>query len=249
MIGAGQVFGWEFLGTAMLLLFGNGVCAANALRTSAARGSGWLVIALGWGLAVFIGASVADISGGHLNPAVTLMVAVQGNVAWGLVPFYIAGQLCGAMVGALLAWVVFKQMFDANNVDDTGKVTHANRATGSIFFTQPAHNHSGWNLATEFIGTFALLAFIAFAPGGDAVLGSLKYFAVSFIVVAIGLSLGTPTGYAINPARDLGPRLMYSFALPIKDKGNPNWSYAWIPILGPCLAAFAVGLLSLVLSS
>ena len=244
MISAVQAFGWEFFGTALLLLFGNGVCAANGLRTSAARGSGWLVIAMGWGLAVFIGASVADVSGGHLNPAVTIMLAVRGDVPWDLVAFYVVGQVCGAMFGAFLAWVVFKQMFDANNVDSTGKVTRANHATGSIFFTQPAHSHSGWNLTTEFIGAFALLAFIAFAPGG-ADIGSLKYFAVSFIVVAIGLSLGTPTGYAINPARDFGPRLMYALFLPIKDKGNPNWSYAWIPIVGPILAAFAVGLLSL----
>lgn len=247
MLTFSQAFWWEFLGTAMLLLFGNGVCAANALRTSAARGSGWLVIALGWGLGVFLGASVADVSGGHLNPAVTIMAAVAGDVPWRIVPGYILGQVLGAMFGALLAWAAFKQMFDANNVDSTGKVTRANHATGTIFFTQPAHPHNGWNIVTEFIGTFALLAFIVFGPTGGATLGPMKYFAVAFIVVAIGLSLGTPTGYAINPARDLGPRLMYAFVLPIKDKGSPNWSYAWVPIVGPTLAAITVGLITLAL--
>ncbi|MDO4685512.1 MAG: MIP/aquaporin family protein [Corynebacterium sp.] len=242
-----QAFGWEFLGTAVLMLFGNGVCAANALRTSAARGSGWLVIALGWGLAVFAGASIADTSGGHINPAVTLMLAVRGDVPWDIVPAYVAGQLAGAMCGAVLAWVAFKQMFDANNVDSTGKTTKANHATGSIFYTQPAHSHNGWNLATEFLATCTLLAFIVFGPIGGLTLGPMKYFPVAFIVVAIGLSLGTPTGYALNPARDLGPRLMYAFVLPIPDKGKVNWSYAWVPIIGPILAAITVGALSLAL--
>ncbi|MDO4910876.1 MAG: MIP/aquaporin family protein [Corynebacterium sp.] len=236
-----SAFTWEFLGTMALLLFGNGVCAANTLRTSAAKNTGWLLIAFGWGFAVLIGASIADKSGGHLNPAVTICLAFQGGLEWSLVPAYIAGQLLGAMAGALLAWASYKQMFDANNYDDQGNITHANRETGGIFFTGPAHGKNGWNVVTEFIGTAALLGFIVWGPGGVQV-GSLSYVAVAFVVVAIGMSLGTPTGYAINPARDLGPRLMYAFVLPIKDKGGANWAYAWVPIVGPLLAATLIGI-------
>lgn len=236
-------FSWEFLGTMTLLLFGNGVCAANSLRTSGAKGSGWLLIAFGWGMAVFIGASVADPSGGHLNPAVTLFVALQGDLDWALVPSYVAGQLLGAFCGAILTWLAYKQLFDANNYDESGNITGANANTGGIFFTGPAHGKNGWNVFTEFLGTCALLGFIAWAPGGTD-LGALNYFAVAFIVIAIGMSLGTPTGYAINPARDLGPRLAYAFVLPIKDKGSANWSYAWVPIVGPLLAAVFIGLIA-----
>lgn len=229
-----SAFGWEFFGTAILLLFGNGVCAAVNLRTSAAKGTGWLMIAFGWGLGVFIGASIADPTGGHLNPAVTIWAAVAGNLSWSLVPAYIAGQMLGAMVGAGLAYLAYKQMFDH----------HDEPIPGGIFFTRPAHPHNGWNCLTEFIATFALLAFIAFAPSNGE-LGPLTYFGVAFIIVAIGLSIGTPTGYAINPVRDLGPRLMYAFVLPLKSKESASWSYAWVPIIGPILAAVAVGLLSL----
>ncbi|MDO4909021.1 MAG: MIP/aquaporin family protein [Corynebacterium sp.] len=239
---ASSAFLWEFLGTAALLLFGNGVCAANTLRTSAAKNSGWLLIAFGWGFAVLIGASIASQSGGHLNPAVTLCLAFQGSLDWSLVPAYIAGQLLGAMVGAFLAWAAYKQLFDANNYDEDGNITHANQSTGGIFFTGPAHGNNAWNCVTEFIGTAALLGFIVWGPGGVEV-GSLSYVAVAFIVVAIGMSLGTPTGYAINPARDLGPRLMYAFVLPIKDKGSANWGYAWVPVVAPLLAGVVIGVL------
>ncbi|MBZ8176674.1 aquaporin family protein [Corynebacterium poyangense] len=244
-----QAFGWEFLGTAVLLLLGNGVCALNSLRTSAARGTGWVLITLGWGMGVFVGASIADPSGGHLNPAVTLMLAIKGATSWALVPWYIAGQLAGAFCGAILVWAAFKQMFDANNLDEQGNVTGANHSTNTIFFTAPAHPKNGWNAVTEFIGTTVLLLFIAFGPvlkQGDS-LGPLSYFGVAFVVVAIGMSLGTPTGYAINPVRDLGPRLAYSFILPIRDKGPSNWSYAWVPIVGPLLSAVFVGLLAVAL--
>lgn len=229
-----SAFGWEFFGTAMLLLFGNGVCAAVNLRTSAAKGTGWLMIAFGWGLGVFIGASIADPTGGHLNPAVTIWAAITGNLSWSLVPAYIAGQMLGAMVGAGAAYLAYKQLFDH----------HDEAIPGGIFFTRPAHPHNGWNCVTEFIGTFALLAFIAFGPSSGE-LGPLSYFGVAFIIVAIGLSVGTPTGYAINPVRDLGPRLMYAFVLPFKNKESASWNYAWVPIIGPLLAAVAVGLLSL----
>lgn len=241
-----DAFLWEFLGTAVLLLLGNGVCATVNLRTSAARGSDWIVIAMGWGLGVYLGASIADPSGGHLNPAVTIMLAVNGSLEWSLVPYYLLGQILGAMVGAFLAWATFKQLFDANNVDEAGNVTGANKNTGGIFFTNPAHPNNGWNAVTEFIATTVLLMFIAFGPTGGE-LGPLSYFGVAFVIVSIGLSLGTPTGYAINPVRDLGPRIMYAFVLPIKDKGTGNWGYAWVPVVAPMLSAVAVGLLSIAL--
>ena len=241
-----DAFLWEFLGTAVLLLLGNGVCATVNLRTSAARGSDWIVIAMGWGLGVYLGASIADPTGGHLNPAVTIMLAVNGSLEWSLVPYYLLGQILGAMLGAFLAWATFKQLFDANNVDEAGNVTGANKNTGGIFFTNPAHPNNGWNAVTEFIATTVLLMFIAFGPTGGE-LGPLSYFGVAFVIVSIGLSLGTATGYAINPVRDLGPRIMYAFVLPIKDKGDANWGYAWVPVVAPTLAAVAVGLLSMVL--
>lgn len=241
-----DAFLWEFIGTALLLLLGNGVCALVNLRTSGARGSDWVVIALGWGMGVFVGASVADPTGGHLNPAVTVMLAVNGSLEWSLVPYYFLGQILGAILGAILAWAAFKQLFDANNYDDAGNVTGANKNTNGIFFTKPAHPKNGWNAVTEFIATCVLLMFIAFGPTGGE-LGPMSYFAVAFVVVAIGLSLGTPTGYAINPVRDLGPRIAYAFILPIQDKGSANWGYAWVPIVAPLVAAVAVGLLSVAL--
>lgn len=241
-----DAFLWEFIGTALLLLLGNGVCALVNLRTSGARGSDWIVIALGWGMAVFVGASVADPTGGHLNPAVTVMLAVNGSLEWSLVPYYFLGQILGAIFGAILAWAAFKQLFDANNYDDAGNVTGANKDTNGIFFTKPAHPKNGWNAVTEFIATCVLLMFIAFGPTGGE-LGPMSYFAVAFVVVAVGLSLGTPTGYAINPVRDLGPRIAYAFILPIQDKGSANWGYAWVPIVAPLVAAVAVGLLSVAL--
>ena len=241
-----DAFLWEFIGTALLLLLGNGVCALVNLRTSGARGSDWVVIALGWGMGVFVGASVADPTGGHLNPAVTVMLAVNGSLEWSLVPYYFLGQILGAILGAILAWAAFKQLFDANNYDDAGNVTGANKDTNGIFFSKPAHPKNGWNAVTEFIATCVLLMFIAFGPTGGE-LGPMSYFAVAFVVVAVGLSLGTPTGYAINPVRDLGPRIAYAFILPIQDKGSANWGYAWVPIVAPLVAAVAVGLLSVAL--
>lgn len=226
-----QAFGWEFFGTTLLLLFGNGVCAVNNLRTSAGHNSGWLLITFGWGFAVYIGASVADPTGGHLNPAVTIFLAIQGSTPWSLVPFYLAGQLLGAIAGAVLCWAAFKQLFDAH--DD-------NAHSGGCFFTIPAHPNKFWNGVTEFIATFALLAFIGFGPAGGEI-SNLKYFGVAIIIVAIGMSLGSPTGYAINPVRDFGPRLAYAFLLPIPGKGSAHWDYALVPIVAPLLAACAAG--------
>lgn len=228
------VFWSEFLGTMVLLLFGNGVCAAVTLKKSGAKGAGWVMIAFGWGLAVYIGATLADASGGHLNPAVTICLAVAGKLSWSLVPGYLAGQMLGAMAGAILCYLAYKQLFD----------THDEPAgTTGIFFTAPAGNSKIWAAVTEFIATSTLLLFVLKAPGGVE-LGALKYFGVAFIIVAIGFSLGTPTGYALNPVRDLGPRLVYAFLLPIRGKGSANWGYAWVPVVAPILAAIACGLLA-----
>lgn len=241
-ITASQAFFWELFGTAVLILLGNGVCAAVNLRTSGTKNAGWLGIAFGWGMAVFTGASIADVTGGHLNPAVTLTLAIKGALDWGLVPYYVLGQFIGAFLGAILAWAAFKQLFDANGVDEQGNPTDANASTGGNFFTGPAHPNNFWNAVTEFIATFVLLSFVTFGPAGGE-LGPLTYFGVAFIIVAIGLSLGSPTGYAINPVRDLGPRLAYAFVLPIKGKGSANWGYAWVPVVAPMLAAVVVGLM------
>ncbi|MEL4161715.1 MIP/aquaporin family protein [Corynebacterium bovis] len=239
-MGGPEVLAWEFAGTALLLLLGNGVCAANTLRASAAHGTGWNLIAAGWGLAVFVGASVADPTGGHLNPAVTLALAVKGDLAWGLVPWYVAGQMLGAMVGAGLAWAAFRQLFDAEAREDSPA------DVGPVFFTVPAGPRNGWNAVTEFIATAVLLAFVLLGPpGGDT--GPLAYLGVAAVIVAVGASLGSPTGYAINPVRDLGPRIMYAFVLPLgrlRRPGSARWGYAWVPVVAPLVAAVVLGVVA-----
>lgn len=228
----------EFTGTMFLLLLGVGVSANTSLRRSYGYGSDWLLIAIGWGFAVFVGASVAFRSGAQLNPAVTLALASVGSFDWALVPMFIVAQILGAMAGAGLAYLVYKKQFDTH--DDPAN-------TGGIFYTAPSVRAPGWNVVSEAVGTFVLVTWVVqsspFQPGtgdsgpqfGNSALG---YAAVAFTVVAIGASLGGPTGYAINPARDLGPRIMYSI-LPIKGKGSSNWGYAWVPIVGPLIGATA----------
>ncbi len=226
---------WEFLGTALLVLFGAGVVAIVLLPRTNADGdtASWVLIALGWGFAVFIGASVADVSGGAINPAVTLGSAIAGKTPWNAVPWYFLGQFLGAFVGAVLAWLVYKLQFDANE-DNSG--------TLNVFSTNPPIRKPVWNFVTETIATFVLVLFLQVAPyDGPAV-----YAAVSAVVVGIGMSLGGPTGYAINPARDLGPRLAYTI-LPIRGKGSPDWGYAWVPLVGPLLGATLAALLASVL--
>ncbi len=238
------IFGWEFLGTMVLLLLGNGVCAANSLRTSAAKNSGWLLITFGWGLAVFAGASIAHPTGGHINPAVTFALCIAGKTPWGAFIFYILGQFLGAMVGALLAWAAFKKQFDANAYNEDGTESGANATIGNVFHTRPAVHSMLWNHVTEIIATFVLVLFILVALwNNDAVnLGTLTYAAVASIIVSIGMSLGSPTGYSLNPARDLGPRFMYAFVLPIKGKGKGEWINAIHPTVGPLIgAALAAG--------
>ncbi|TXH39882.1 MAG: aquaporin family protein [Actinobacteria bacterium] len=229
----------EFMGTMLLILLGVGVSANTTLKKAFGFGPNWLLIAFGWGFAVFVGASVSWRSGAQLNPAVTLQQAFTGSMPWSKVPLYLVAQVLGAIVGAGLAYLVYKKQFDEADEPEN---------TGGIFFTGPSILSPWWNIVSEAIGTFVLLIWIQesspFQPGtadsapqfGNSALG---YAGVAFTVIAIGASLGGATGYAINPARDLGPRIMYTL-LPIKGKGSSNWGYAWIPIVGPLVGVAAV---------
>ncbi|MGP3561085.1 MIP/aquaporin family protein [Geobacillus sp. BK01] len=215
----------EFVGTALLIIFGAGVCAGVNLKKSYAANSGWLVITMGWGLAVAIAAyAVGQYSGAHLNPALTVALALAGDFPWKDVPGYIAAQVLGAVVGAVIVclhyWPHWKE------TDDPGVKL-------GVFATGPAVPNVVANLLSEMIGTFVLVLAIL-AIGANKFADGLNPFIVGFLIVAIGLSLGGTTGYAINPARDFGPRLAH-FLLPIPGKGSSNWSYAWVPIVGPLL--------------
>ncbi|MCX4510354.1 aquaporin family protein [Streptomyces sp. NBC_01619] len=243
-----DIFLGEVIGTAILILFGAGVCAAVTLHHSKAKASGWIVIAFGWGFGVLAGAyTAAPLSGGHLNPAVTVGIAVDTG-EWGKVPLYIAAQLVGAALGAVLAWLAYYAQFQAN-----ADLTHAQPTLG-IFSTAPEIRKPVANLVTEIVATVGLvLPILAFGrnagigigpiPGEAAgIYGSgISVLLVSLLVVGIGLSLGGPTGYAINPARDLGPRLVHTL-LPIPNKGTSDWGYAWIPVTGPLVGGLLSGI-------
>ncbi|WP_434017274.1 MIP/aquaporin family protein [Naasia aerilata] len=232
----------------MLLLLGAGVVANVILTKNKGFGGGWLLINFGWGLAVFAGVTVSYASGAHLNPAVTLGLAAAGKIdsdnPFLTVIVYIVAQLIGAFIGAVLAWLAYKNHFD-EEPDPAAKL--------GVFSTGPAIRSYAWNLITEIIGTFVLVfVVIGFGKGGDpdtntpAGLAALGALPVAFLVVAIGASLGGPTGYAINPARDLGPRIAHAL-LPIRGKGSSDWSYSWVPIVGPIIGGVLAGWLSLVL--
>lgn len=227
----------------MLLLLGAGVVANTALTKSKGNGTGFLFVNFGWGLAVFSGVLVSQKSGAHLNPAVTLGLAAHDlatgtAVDWGKVFGYIVAQLIGAFIGAVLCWLAYKQHFD-EEPDPATKL--------GVFSTGPAIRSYGWNLVTEIIGTFVLV-FVILAAGGikSVDLGWLSALGVGLLVVGIGASLGGPTGYAINPARDLGPRIAHA-VLPIKGKGDSDWGYSWVPVVGPAIGGILAGVLAGVL--
>jgi glycerol uptake facilitator protein len=237
------------VGTALLVLLGCGVVANVALARTKGFAGGTLMVNVGWGLAVFAGVIVAYNSGAHLNPAVTVGLVASGATEFGLgvsvsilsVMVYVAAQMVGAVLGAVVLWLAYKQHFDAEP-EPASKL--------GVFATGPAIRSYGWNLVTEIIGTFVLVfVIIAFAGdrqginGGLATLGALP---VALLVIALGASLGGPTGYAINPARDLGPRIAHAF-LPIKGKGGSDWSYSWVPVVGPIIGGLLAGWSSLFL--
>ncbi|MGF1429218.1 MIP/aquaporin family protein [Kitasatospora sp. LaBMicrA B282] len=229
----GDVFVGETLGTAALILLGGGVCAAVTLKKSKAQNAGWLAITFGWGFAVMVAAyMVGPKSGAHLNPAVTLALAVKSG-DWSQVPLYIGSQLLGAMIGAALVWVTYLGQFQANEEPTLG-----------IFSTGPEIRNPIQNLLTEIIATMVLcLAILTQGLNNNGLgLSTIGVLITSFTVVGIGLSLGGPTGYAINPARDLGPRIVHSL-LPIPNKGGSDWNYAWIPVAGPVIGGLLSGLL------
>jgi glycerol uptake facilitator protein len=220
-----SIFGAEVIGTAILILLGNGVVACVLLNLSKGQNSGWIVITFGWGMGVMAGAfAVGQFSGAHLNPAVTLGFWINGDIDGGDVPAYLGGEFVGAFIGATLVWLAYL---------DHWKETEDPGLKLACYCTAPAIRNPVANLITEIIATFMLvfgiLAFIA----DEALLGSgLIALVVGLLVFAIGMSLGGPTGYAINPARDLGPRIMHAI-LPIAGKGSSDWSYAWVPVVGP----------------
>jgi glycerol uptake facilitator protein len=220
-----SIFGAEVIGTAILILLGNGVVACVLLNLSKGQNSGWIVITFGWGMGVMAAAfAVGQFSGAHLNPAVTLGFAIAGNIDWGDVPEYLAGEFVGAFIGATLVWLAYLDHW--RETEDPGLKL-------ACYCTAPAIRNTVSNFITEVIGTFLLvfgiLAFFANEATAATGLGALI---VGLLVFAIGLSLGGPTGYAINPARDLGPRIMHAI-LPIAGKGGSDWSYAWIPVVAP----------------
>jgi glycerol uptake facilitator protein len=232
----------EFIGTMLLIILGNGVVANVVLNKTKGNNGGLIAITFGWAMAVYVGVFVAaPYSGAHLNPAVTLGLAAAGKFAWSSVATYILAQLAGAMVGAFLVWLAYRQHFNETD-DPNGKL--------AVFCTAPAIRSPMDNLTTEIIGTFVLVFAVLYIANptitlnntdGKMGLGAIGALPVAFLVLAIGLSLGGPTGYAINPARDLGPRIMH-FLLPIDKKRDSDWGYSWVPILGPVmgglLAAF-----------
>lgn len=224
----------EIIGTMLLILLGDGVVANVVLGKTKGNSGGWIVITTAWALAVFVGAySSAVVSGAHLNPAVTIGLAVAGSFSWGDVPLYIIAQMIGAIIGAVLVWLAYFNHWAAT--PDPG-------AKLAVFSTGPAIRNTLWNLVTEIIGTFVLVFGILAIRGAEGDMGSLAIIPVAFLVWAIGLSLGGPTGYAINPARDLGPRIAH-FLLPIPGKGSSDWGYSWIPVVGPIVGAVIGALL------
>jgi glycerol uptake facilitator protein len=218
----------EIVGTAILIILGDGVVANVILNKTKGFNGGLIAITFGWAIAVFVAVYVsAAASGAHLNPAVTIGLACAGKFDWANVPLYIGAQFIGAMIGAFIVWITYRQHFDATD-DANTKL--------AVFCTSAAISKPMDNFLSELIGTFVFIFSILFITKSTNSLGSLDALPVALLVLGIGLSLGGPTGYAINPARDLGPRIMH-FILPIKNKRDSDWSYSWIPVLAPILGA------------
>ena len=254
-----DIFIGETIGTAILILLGGGVCAAVTLKASKARNAGWLAITFGWGFAVLTAVyTSAPLSGAHLNPAVTFALAIKDG-DWKNVPVYWAGQMIGAALGAALVWVAYYGQFQAHLTDreivggpgaqDTASKAVEAQEKGAgpvlgIFSTGPEIRNAVQNLATEIIGTVVLVLAILTQGLNDKGngLGILGALVTALVVVSIGLSLGGPTGYAINPARDLGPRIVHAL-LPIPRKGPSGWHYAWVPVVAPIIGGVLGGLL------
>jgi len=224
----------EIVGTAILIILGDGVVANVILSKTKGFNGGLISITFGWSMAVFVGVYVsATASGAHLNPAVTIALAYAGKFDWALVPQYLVAQLIGAMIGPFLVWLAYKQHFDETPDGDTKL---------GVFCTAPAKRNYMHNFLTELIGTFVFMFAVLSITKSSASLGSLDALPVALVVLAIGLSLGGPTGYAINPARDLGPRIMH-FLLPIKNKRDSDWGYSWIPVIAPITGALLAAVL------
>lgn len=218
----------EFFGTAMILCFGSGVVSNVLLNKTKGNNSGWIVITFGWAIGVFTGVLIAaDVSGAHLNPAVTLALVLTDKFSASLMPLYISAQMLGAMFGSTLAWLAYKKHFDVTD-DADSKL--------AVFCTIPNIRSYWYNLITEIIGTFILALAVLYMAQPEVGLGALNALPVALVVLGIGLSIGGPTGYAINPARDLGPRIMH-FLLPIHNKRDSDWKYSWVPIVGPMIGA------------
>lgn len=214
-----------------MVLFGDGVCCATSLEKCKAKGAGWVVIAIGWGLAVMMGALVAGPSGGHLNPAVTLSLAAAGNFPWSDVAGYIVAQMLGGFLGACIVYLFYKDHFDATD-DAATKL--------GVFCTAPAIRNTPINFFGEFMATFTLL--LAVFVIGTNFGGATGLIPITFVIIAIGMSLGATTGYAMNAARDLAPRIAHA-VLPIKGKGSSDWGYSWIPVVAPLLGGLCAALL------
>jgi glycerol uptake facilitator protein len=243
----------EFLGTALLILFGNGVVANVLLSNTKGHGSGWIVITFGWGMAVFVAVfCVGDLSGAHINPAVSIGLAAAGAFPWEQVPGFVAAQLAGGIFGAILVYLFYKDHYA--QTDDAGLKL-------ATFSTGPQIRNAASNLFSEILGTFVLVfAVLSMVPpelvfeedvaglsSGQLGLGAIGALPVGLLVLGIGLSLGGTTGYAINPARDLGPRIAHAI-LPIPGKGDSDWGYSWIPVVGPIAGGVLAGLVYVALN-
>ena len=224
----------ELIGTTVLITLGLSVVANIALDKTKGNNAGLIVVAFGWAIAVFVGVFIsADAGGAHLNPAVTIGLAVAGKFDWAMVPSYLLAQFLGAFIGSVLTWLAYKDHFDVTK--DAGAIL-------GVFSTGPAIRKPFQNVITEAIATFVFMLAVFFIQKGEVKLGSIDALPVALLVLGIGLSMGGPTGYAINPARDLGPRIIHAI-LPIPNKGSSDWQYAFVPVIGPLLGAVLAAIL------